>query len=150
MDEFLDDFYFNREYWYRRVRTYPPPAKLGADNIREIRKFIEKTTVLAVTYNGKLQQYLDSLEELCEKGLLEESHDVSLYQWDGKDSNGLNLWLRKRGSNQCEILHQKMRAGFGPCGVRPEIGHYMLLLVTFFFNVNTGIRRNGWHDFGMP
>jgi hypothetical protein len=43
-----------------------------------------------------------------------------------------------------------MRAAFGPWGVGPEIGHYLLLLVTFFFNVNTGIRRNGWHDFGMP
>jgi hypothetical protein len=73
-----------------------------------IRKFIVKTTVLAAAYNGKLQQYLNSLEELCEKGLLEESHDVSLYQWDGKDSNGLNLWLRKHGSNRCKILHQKM------------------------------------------
>ncbi len=43
-----------------------------------------------------------------------------------------------------------MRVAFGPWGVGPEVGHYLLLLVTYQYNVNTGIRRNKWHDFGMP
>jgi hypothetical protein len=73
-----------------------------------------------------------------------------MFQQDGQDKNGLNLWLRKRGSNRSKNLNQKLKVAIGPWGVGPEVGHFLLLLVSHRFNVNTGIRRNSWHDFGMP
>jgi hypothetical protein len=41
--------------------------------------------------------------------VFEELGDVSLLKWDGKDYNGLDVWLRFRGPNQAENLHEKMR-----------------------------------------
>jgi hypothetical protein len=40
--------------------------------------------------------------------VFEELGDVSLFQWDGKDYNGLDVWLRFRGPNQAENVHEKM------------------------------------------
>jgi len=31
-----------------------------------------------------------------------------------------------------------------------EAGHCILVLVSYRFNISTGIRRKNWHDFGMP
>ena len=146
----LDHFFFNREWWYRRVRVYPPSARKGAQNIRDIREYIASTKPLSDAFKGALEKYFDDIEELYERGEMEESADVALYQWDGKDKNGLNLWIRKRGSSRSENVHQSMRSAFGPWGVGPEIGHYLLLLVSYRYNVNTGIRRMGWVDFGIP
>ena len=43
-----------------------------------------------------------------------------------------------------------MRVAFGPHGVGAEVGHYLLLLVSYNYNINTGIRRKGFVNFGMP
>ena len=150
MDQFLDHFFFNREYWYRRVRSYRKSAAVGRINIVLIKDFIRDTPTMSAVATPKLWEYLDTLEEQFENGELGESYDVCLFDWDGKDSNGLDLWLRKRGSNRSELLHQKMYVAVGPWGVGPELGHFLLLLLNYRFNVNTGIRRNGWHNFGMP
>ena len=41
-----------------------------------------------------------------------------------------------------------MRVAFGPHGVGAEVGHYLLLLVCYRYNINTGIRRKGMYNFG--
>jgi hypothetical protein len=105
---------------------------------------------LNIAWNSKLEDYFDKLETLFYDGSMEECGDVSLYQWDGVDKHGLNYWLRQRGSTRSELLHQKMKVAFGPHGVGVEVGHFLLLLVTYIFNVNTGVRRTRCHDFGMP
>lgn len=149
IEDVLDHFHFNRKWWYRRVRVYPPTAEKGARNIAAIREMIENTDAFKSAW-PKLEKYLDDLEQMCQEGKLAECYDVSLYQWDGRDSHGLDVWLRRRGSNRSENMHQKMRVAFGPHGVGAEVGHFLLLLVTYRYNVNSGIRRKGNHNFGMP
>jgi hypothetical protein len=43
-----------------------------------------------------------------------------------------------------------MRVAFGPHGVGAEVGHFLLLIVTYRYNVNRGVHRKGFHNFGMP
>jgi hypothetical protein len=95
-------------------------------------------------------EYLDKLERKCQEGLFEELSDVSLFIWRGTDSNGLDLWWRNRGSTRAENIHQKMRVAFGPWGVGAQTGHFLLLLISYRHNVNTGIRRCNEHNFGHP
>ena len=40
LEDVLDHFHFNREWWYQRVRIYPPPPEKGATNMEMIRDFI--------------------------------------------------------------------------------------------------------------
>jgi hypothetical protein len=51
-----------------------------------------------------------------ERKMFEELSNVSLLlQWGGKDYNGLDVWLRFRGSNRAENVHyQKMSVTFLP------------------------------------
>ena len=111
---------------------------------------MEKSKLLKQALTPKLEAYFDAVEEMCRKGMMEECTDVCLFQWDGTDKCGLDLWLRKRGSNRSENFHQKMRVAFGPHGVGVHVGHYLLLLVTYRYNINSGVRRTGCHNFGMP
>jgi hypothetical protein len=41
-----------------------------------------------------------------------------------------------------------MRQSFGPWGVGAEVGHHIIVQVSYHFNVNTDIRRLNWHNFG--
>ena len=68
----------------------------------------------------------------------------------GSDSNGLELWIRLRGSNRCENLHQKMKSAIGYWNVGAEIGHYILVLLSYRYNVSAGIKRSGDTNFGHP
>ena len=148
LESILDHFHFNREWWYQRVRIYPPPAAKGSDNIKLIRDFVQKNPTLKEAWSQQLEDYFDNLEQMYKDGKLAECCDVEMYQYDRKDKHGLSIWLRKRGSNRSENIHQKMRVAFGPHGVGAEVGHYLLLLVTYNYNINTGIRRRGFINFG--
>jgi hypothetical protein len=150
IEDILDNFHFNREYWYRRVRVYPPRATKGLANVVLIKDLVLKSPSLKIAWCPKLEDYFNKLEQLFHDGKLEECCDVELYQWDGVDKDGLDVWLRRRGSNRSELLHQKMKVAFGPHGVGATVGHFLLLLVTYIFNVNTGVRRKRFHNFGMP
>lgn len=150
LDDVLDHFHFNREWWCRRVRVYPPPPEEGAKNIADIREFVSSSNVLRAAWSKQMEAYFDSVELMHKEGRLSECHDVEMFQWEGTDKHGLSLWLRRRGSNRSENIHQKMRVAFGPHGVGAEVGHYLLLLVTCRHNVSTGVNRNRQIDFGMP
>ena len=115
-----------------------------------VRRMVEKAPVLKEAMTPKLALYFDTIETIIAEGRLEECYDVSSYQWDGTDRHGLNLWLRKRGLIRSENMHQKMIFAFGPHGLGAEVGHFLLLMVTYRYNVNTGVRRKGYHDFRMP
>ncbi len=41
-----------------------------------------------------------------------------------------------------------MSVAFGPWGVGDRTAHYVILLVSYRYNVNTGIRRYNAHNFG--
>jgi hypothetical protein len=151
-EDLLKDFYFRREWWRQRVRMYTPRGSEHASNIRVILDFVEKTDAIKDELDThtleEVQKYLERFAEKCEEGRFEELSDVNLFQWNGKDRNGLDLWLRLRGSTRTENVHQKMRVAFGPWSTGVRTGHYLLLLICYRYNVSTGINRCNAHDFG--
>ena len=70
-----------------------------------------------------------------------------MYKHDGYDSNGLDLWLRRRGS-KAEVFHQKMHVAVGPWGIGVEMAHYLQVILAYEYVVNAGVRRCGEPDFG--
>jgi hypothetical protein len=148
--EWLDHFYFNREWWKERVRMYPPPAKKHAARIRQVHDFIKKTVPLKRYYCAALKEWLDELEKDALEGSFEDLCDVTMFIWNEKDSHGLDKWFRLRGSDRTENVHQRQRVAFGPWGVGAQTGHYLLLLVSYFYNVNGAISRLNAPDFGHP
>ena len=82
----------------------------------------------------------------CE-GRYEDLTDVNMYTHDGLDSDGLDLWLRRRGS-RAENLHQKMKASVGPLGIGAETAHNLQVLTLYEYLVNTGVTRCGEPNFG--
>ncbi len=84
-------------------------------------------------YNEMLQDYFNSLEHKCKEGMYEELSHVVMFQWNGKDANGLNLWIQKQGYTHDELVHQKMKVACGPWGMGREVGHFLLLLVSHHF-----------------
>jgi len=143
-----DHFLRNKEWWYRRVKMYPPDSDQSVENILFILELIQTEKDLEGSLTPKLEQWFKNLLSLCREGKLEETSDCAMFQEDGKDSNGLQLYIRRRGTNRSELHYQKMKVAFGPHGVGAEVGHYLLLLVTYKFNISTGIRRLGRPDFG--
>ena len=129
---------------------YTPAADEHARRIRRVHEIIRTEESFKSEYTQELAAYLFGFEEKARKGMFEELSDVSLYQWDGTDSNGLDLWLSKRGSTRAENFHQKLMAALGPWGVGAQTAHYIMLLVTFRYNVKAGIRRSNEHNFGHP
>jgi len=146
----LRDFYHNRYWWRRRVKMYTPSAEEHAIRIALVHKIVQTEEVFKDDYTHELAQYLYGFEEKARKGMFEELADVSLYTWDGTDSNGLDLWLSNRGSTRTENFHQKLMTALGPYSVGAQTAHYIMLLVTFRYNVKTGIRRSNEHNFGHP
>lgn len=174
LNDIIDYFFFNKEWWYQRVRMYPPTADESVENINQVSlgesqvtKFVvhlfsQKFTFLAKAkemilndkhlakfWTAKLDKWFDALTRICREGKMEETTDCVMFQWIGQDKNGLDLYLRRRGSNRSELLHQKMRVAFGPHGIGAEVGHYLLLWITYRFNVSTGIKRLNHHNFGI-
>ena len=101
-------------------------------------------------HTDKLREYLNSFEQKCQDGLFEELSDNCLYKHVGDDSNGLDLWIRLRGSNQAENMHQQMKSSIGAWNVGAEIGHHILVLLSCRYNISASISRCGNIDFGMP
>lgn len=144
--ELLTDFYHNREWWRRRVRYYTPKARDHAARLVEVRRFMTET--FPGTISDEVEAYFDSIILMAQQGLFEELDDVGIFKHDGVDSNGLNLWLRLRGSNKAENFHKKLEQAFGEWAVGPITGHFLMILVVSEYNANATVRRNNGHDFG--
>ena len=149
-DALLIHFYFNREWWRRRVRMYTPGAENHARRIRRVSRFIKDEPALCQWFTKDLEDYLQKFVQMCKQGSFEQLEDVEMFRFDGTDRNGLSLWIRLRGSTRAENVHQKMRVAFGPWSLGARTGHYLLQLVSFRYNINTGKRRCNDHDFGHP
>ena len=129
---------------------YTPEAKLHRRQIELVHRLIKDVEPLKSWYTQELEQYLLTFENKCEQGLFEELSDVALFQWDGTDQNGIDLWIRFRGSTRAENVHQKLNSALGPWGVGAQTGHYLMLLICFRYNVQSRIRRCSGHNFGHP
>jgi len=143
----LDHFYFNKDWWRRHVRMTTPKRTEHAVEVKRLHVFVQK---FIPTYNAKLADYFNNLEWEILEGLYNELSDINLYTWDGVDSDGLDIYTRRRGSNRAELYHRFLSLAFGPATMGPEMGHYLMLLVSYRFNISTGIARCNEYDFGHP
>ena len=146
LEEILNHFFFNRDWWGRRVPAYTSKADKHGDDIDLIRHFCTKE--LKEYYTHEQDEYLKKLARWCREGHFEEVLDISMYQYDGVDSFGLRLYLRKRGSSKTENFHQKLAIAFGAWSIGAQTGHFLMVLVAYRYNVRTAIRRCNAHDFG--
>jgi len=73
-----------------------------------------------------------------------------MFRHDGTDKNGLDLWIRLRGTVRSENVHSRMRVALPPWGVGAKTAHWLLVCLSHRYNVNAEIKRLGKHDFGHP
>jgi hypothetical protein len=112
---------------------------------------LETDPILKQYMTVKVKKWFAKLEENALKGYYERLADVSTYLKGGTDSNGFQLWFRNDGSVRCENFHKIMRMALAQqdC-VGIKTAHFLLVMIAFRYNVNTGVRRLGHHDFGHP
>ena len=127
-----------------------PPAKEYAYNIRLIHGFFKSNDYMKVYYNDEIKKYFETFEYKCNLGLFEELDDCNLYLYRGIDNNGLDLWYRLRENVRVKNIHQKMSIAVGSWGVGAEVSHYLLVLLCYRYNVQTGIRRYSKTNFNHP
>jgi hypothetical protein len=145
-DALLDHFYYNKEYWRKRVRMPTFQHNVHANNIQVVHNFVKKA--LQDSYTDDLRKYFESFESDCLHGKYAELHDVALYRQVGIDADGLDLWIRLKGSVRCENIHRTMRTAMGSHAMGAEVAHYLLILICHRYNVNLGVRRKARPDFG--
>ena len=140
--DIYDHFYFNKEYWRKRVRMITPDAEIHASNIRQIHEFFISNPEMKQYYNDDVQEYFVNFEDKARRGLFDEMDDVNLFRSQGNtDADGLHLWWRLKGSTRDENVHQKMEKCIGSHSVGAEVAHFLLVLLAYRYNINTGISR---------
>jgi hypothetical protein len=148
LQKLMDDFYFRREWWRERCRTYITKSADHAARLKRVVEAIHADDELSKLYTPKVQEYFDNFILKAMRGEFEEQDDVVLFIQRGKDTNGLPLYYRLRGTVRTENLHQKMKMAIGPWNVGPKTAHVLLVLICYRYNVMTKIRRCGQPDFG--
>ena len=76
------------------------------------------------------------MQQKCEQGYFQELSDVSMLKWNGRDKDGLSLWLRLRELNRWKNYHQKLECVIGSWIVGPHLSHYILLVLAYRCNAN--------------
>jgi len=92
-------------------------------------------------------KHIKGWAQRCRQDRYEDLPDVEMYKHDGYDADGLDLWLRRRGSKG-ENFHQKMSVAAGPFGIGIETGHYLQVILAYLYLVSAGIKRCGEPDYG--
>ena len=146
---FDEHFFFHKEWWYKRVRMPPRNAKVAGENLMTLLNYLQTNEVFKEYVTDDLVKHIKGWARRCLGGRYDDLPDVEMYKHDGYDSNGLDLWLRYRGS-RAENFHQKMHVAVGPYGIGVESAHYLQVILAYFYNVNAGIRRCDEPDFGHP
>lgn len=147
VQNFEEHFYHNKEYWRERVRMFCPPCVAHARQMSLIHAFFASNEATKPFYTEEVKEYFEEFERKCRLGYFQELEDVSTYKWNGRDSDGLSLWLRLRGSNRCENYHQKMECAIGSWIVGPMLAHCILLILTYRYNANANVARCNGIDF---
>ena len=94
----VDDFVQNKEWWYRRIKMYPPDADQSLENIRTVLDLIHNDEELSKLWSSKLEDWFENLLSLCRQRKLEETSDCFMFQKEGKDSNGLQRYIRRKAT----------------------------------------------------
>ena len=142
-----EHFFYNKEYWYKRVRMPPRKADEACENLLAVAEFLEKSEIFKEYATKELIKFIREWAKRCQHGRYEDLPDVEMYTHDGYDCDGLDLWIRHRGS-KAENFHQKMIAACGPWMFGVEKSHYLQVLLAYFYNINAGITRCHEPDFG--
>eukprot|EP00957_Ditylum_brightwellii_P206561 15349005-Ditylum_brightwellii.AAC.1 len=148
LQKIMDHFYFNKEWWRSRCRMYVAKREDHAERLRRVQKTMEKDPELSKFLSPEIKQFFASFVSKALHGEFEEQDDVQLFIRSGKDSFGLPLYFRLRGTVRTENLHQKMKTAIGPWSVGARTAHMMLVLICYRYNVRTSIKRCGATDFG--
>lgn len=146
--DLIDNFVHNKEEWRRHIPMYVPRAADHANLIRSVHAVVKSDKELSQYYTPELQEYFEKFVNKILRGYFEELDDVVMHVKAGHDKYGLQLFIRKRGTVRAENVHQKMKVAIGPWGIGIRSAHYLLLLLSFRYNVSSNIRRKGYHDFG--
>jgi hypothetical protein len=147
-NKIMEHFLYNKEWWRQRVRMPVHKPKDHEANIERVERFCRENEHIKPFWSDDLQKYFRNFRSKIREGKFAELNDVATFRYNGKDSNGLDLWIRLKGSVRNELAHQKIRNVMGPWAMGCEVAHYILLILGFSFNVSTGIRRAGRPDFG--
>jgi hypothetical protein len=59
----------------------------------------------------------------------------------GVDKYRLDLWIRLRGTVQPENVHSRMQVALPPWGIGPRTAHWLLVCLSYRYNVNAGVKR---------
>ena len=145
--DFDEHFLHNKEYWYKRVRMPPRRGDIASASLLSVLVFLKSEHAFKEYITEDVEKHITGWARRCREGRYEDLPDVEMYQHDGYDSDGLDKWLRNRGS-KAENFHQKMHVAVGPFGIGVETAHYLQVILAYQYLVNGRIRRCGEPDFG--
>ena len=140
-------FFFNRRYWMKRVRMPPRESDEASANLLSVLDFLKREDAFKEYVTEDFEKHVRGWARRCREGRYEDLPDVEMYTHDGCDSDGLDLWISRRGSKG-ENFHQKMRVAVGPFGISVETAHYVHVILAYLYLVSAGVNRCNEPDFG--
>ena len=90
-------------------------GKEASDGILKVLNFMKQTDGFSEYVTEDIDDHFIKWAQQCRSGRYEQLPGMEMYQHDGVDSNGFDLWLRTTGG-KCENYHQKL-LGCGPFGM---------------------------------
>jgi len=147
-DDLIRHFLYNKEEWRKYVRMVVYPPETYCNKIKKVHHFVRSNEQTKPYYTDDVDIYFLGFESKARKGLFQEIDNVQMFQWAGVGKGGLSTWYRKRGTVRNENLHQKLSTCLGAYGVGAEVGHHLLLLLAYKYNISTGVKRLGLHSHG--
>ena len=145
--DFDSHFLFNRDYWNKRVRMPPRKADEASDNLLAVLAYLKGSDVFREYITEDCEKHILGWARRCREGRYEDLPDVSMYDFDRYDRDGLALWISRRGS-KAENFHQKMNNAAPAFAIGAKHGHFLQVLVAFQYSVNAGVKRSNEPDFG--
>ncbi len=95
----------------------------------------------------ELEKHINGWAKRCHSGQYVDLPDVSMYDYEGCDSDGLDM-CKWRQSSRCENLHQKMNIGCGFIGMGVETAHNLQVILVYKYLINASVTICIEPDFG--
>ena len=145
--DFYEHFFFNKEWWYKRVQMPPRKGSVASNNLLTVLDYLQSNEVFKEYVSDELVKHIKGWAKRCLQGRYDDLPDVEMYKHEAYDQDGLELWLRHRGS-KAENFHQKMHVAVGPYGIGVQTAHYLQVILAYSYLVNARVRRCDEPDFG--